>query len=126
MLLAKYTWNRFKVFGGYENINFTNPSSDSAIRELVFTALGGFPALNQGDKFASTKNLQIMWTGAKYAVTSDVDVAVAYYHYIQGSYSRARPRNARTLRRATAGEPSTRSRRWSTGASPRSSTPTPA
>src|SRR5258705_12034970 len=30
--------------------------------------------------------LQIMWTGAKYAVTDDLDVIGAYYHYIQNSF----------------------------------------
>ena len=101
MLLAKYTWNQLKVFGGYENINFTNPSSEFESTKLVFTALGGFPALNQGDKFASTKNLQIMWTGAEYAVTSDVDVAVAY-NYIQGSYFLGSAKECSNSRRATA------------------------
>jgi predicted porin len=32
------------------------------------------------------KVLQIMWTGAKYAVTDELDVIGAYYHYIQNSY----------------------------------------
>ena len=32
-----------------------------------------------------------MWVGAKYAVTHDVDVALAYYHYIQGSYLKTAP-----------------------------------
>jgi hypothetical protein len=27
-----------------------------------------------------------MWAGAKYAVTEDLDVIGAYYHYIQNSY----------------------------------------
>jgi len=27
-----------------------------------------------------------MWTGAKYAVTDDLDVIGAYYHYIQNSW----------------------------------------
>ncbi|WP_154073686.1 hypothetical protein [Bradyrhizobium erythrophlei] len=30
--------------------------------------------------------LQVMWTGAKYAVTDDLDVIGAYYHYIQNSF----------------------------------------
>ena len=27
-----------------------------------------------------------MWTGARYAVTKDLDVAAEYYHYIQNQY----------------------------------------
>jgi predicted porin len=32
------------------------------------------------------KTLQVMWAGAKYAVTDNLDVIAAYYHYIQNSY----------------------------------------
>src|SRR5262249_25289893 len=30
--------------------------------------------------------LHVMWTGVKYAVTDEVDVIAAYYHYIQNSF----------------------------------------
>jgi hypothetical protein len=30
--------------------------------------------------------MQIAWTGVKYAVTNQVDVIAAYYHYIQNSF----------------------------------------
>jgi hypothetical protein len=30
--------------------------------------------------------MQIAWTGAKYAVTDQVDVIAAYYHYTQNSF----------------------------------------
>src|SRR5258705_7707709 len=32
------------------------------------------------------KTLQVMWAGAKYAVTENLDVIAAYYHYIQNSF----------------------------------------
>jgi predicted porin len=32
------------------------------------------------------KTMQIMWVGAKYAVTENLDVIGAYYHYIQDSF----------------------------------------
>jgi hypothetical protein len=31
----------------------------------------------------SNEIFQIMWTGAKYGITKDLDVIGAYYHYIQ-------------------------------------------
>ena len=34
----------------------------------------------------SDKVMQVMWTGARYAVDRNLDVAVAYYHYIQNQY----------------------------------------
>ena len=37
----------------------------------------------------SDKVMQVMWTGAKYAVTKDFDVVGAYYHYIQNDYTSA-------------------------------------
>jgi hypothetical protein len=38
------------------------------------------------------KTLQVMWAGAKYAVTEDVDVIAGYYHYIQDSFFGTPPR----------------------------------
>ena len=32
------------------------------------------------------KTFQVMWVGAKYAVTENLDVIGAYYHYIQNSF----------------------------------------
>jgi hypothetical protein len=32
------------------------------------------------------KNFQVMWGGAKYTVTDNLDVIGGYYHYIQDSY----------------------------------------
>jgi predicted porin len=33
--------------------------------------------------------MQVMWTGAKYAVSKDLDVVGAYYHYIQNDFTSA-------------------------------------
>src|SRR4051812_22928395 len=41
----------------------------------------GFGVNGLGDKI-----LQIVWTGAKYAVTDELDVIAAYYQYIQNSF----------------------------------------
>ena len=91
MLLAKYTWNQLQLFGGYEYIQYSNPSFPYSSNKLVYTAVGGVLATSKGDQFYSDKDLQIMWTAAKYAVTHDVDVALAYYHYSQGSYLKSAP-----------------------------------
>ena len=82
MLLAKYTWNHLTVFGGFENVLFRNPSDVYATGSTL-TALGDFPGIVQKSAFTINKTLQIYWTGAKYAVTPDVDVTAAYYHYHQ-------------------------------------------
>ncbi len=89
MLLAKYTWNQFKFFGGYEYIQYANPSGQFAVAGNDITTIGGYQAINQGNQFFSDKVLQVFWTGAKYAVTTDLDLTVAYYHYDQNNFNGA-------------------------------------
>jgi predicted porin len=88
MLLAKYTYQKLKVFGGYEFISFANPSSPVT---SDFTNIGGIPVLFGNISqtgFAHDEHLQIMWTGARYAFTDTVDAGVAYYHYDQNSFGK--------------------------------------
>jgi predicted porin len=87
MLLGKYKWNQLTLYGGYEDVHFDDPSGQFAKAGNVFTAIDGGPAINQGNQFLSARILQIFWAGAKYAVTEDLDVAVAYYHYDQNNYN---------------------------------------
>ena len=44
------------------------------------TAYSGLPGSG------SDKHLQIMWTGAKYSVNDNLDIATGYYHYIQNNF----------------------------------------
>jgi predicted porin len=89
MLLGKYTYDKLRLFAGYEYIDFRNPSSPLT---SGFTSISGyavaFPAINQA-AYYHDEHLQIMWLGARYAVTSTVDAGVAYYHYNQNSYGKA-------------------------------------
>jgi predicted porin len=102
MLLSKYTVGPLRVFAGYEWYQLAAPS-DPVNTVTGFTNIGGLP---MGTAYAnmtavsnvaysagcgtgtgcSDKVMQIMWTGARYAVEKDLDVAVAYYHYIQNQY----------------------------------------
>jgi predicted porin len=52
-------------------------ANGTAINNAAFGPGGGL----------SNKILQAFWTGAKYAVTDQVDVIGAYYHYIQNDYT---------------------------------------
>ncbi len=86
-LLAKYTWGAWKFYGGYEHIDFDNPTNDFS----MFRGIGGYTFSNvtnnaYGSTTANSKVLQIMWTGAKYAITPNLDVTGAYYHLVQNSY----------------------------------------
>jgi predicted porin len=88
MLLAKYSYQQLKLYGGYEFISFANPSSPVT---SGFTDIAGIPVLFGNISqtgFVNDEHLQIMWTGARYAFTSTVDAGIAYYHYDQNSYGR--------------------------------------
>ena len=88
MALAKWTDGPLTVSGGYEHILYENPSNP----QTAFTSVGGyFVASAEITNNASTihKQLQIMWIGAKYAVTPKIDVTGAYYHYLQNNYNAA-------------------------------------
>ena len=81
MFAARYTWDRFRFFAGYEYIRQTNPSNPL-----------GVGALDQGsynlsgvedNNLDSPKHVQIWWTGAKYAIDHKTDITVAWYHQLQ-------------------------------------------
>jgi len=96
------------LYAGYELIQFSNPSDpQSAFRDdgFLFTdpSAGGLhgaaltaagTAINNNGFNVScgtgtgcnNEILQIVWTGAKYGITRDLDIIGAYYHYIQGQY----------------------------------------
>jgi predicted porin len=88
MLLAKYTYQKLRVFAGYEFISFANPSSPVT---TDFNNIAGIPVLFGNitqNAFVNDEHLQIMWTGARYAFTNTVDAGVAYYHYDQNSFGK--------------------------------------
>ena len=86
MLLAKYTYQKLRLYAGYEYITFKNPSSPVT---TGFTGIAGipyaFPDITQ-TAFGINEHLQISWAGARYAITPTLDAGVAYYHYDQNSY----------------------------------------
>jgi len=90
-LLAKYTMGPAQFFGGYEYIRFANPSDSYANNAKAngFTALDDIPVLAANvtlNTYIDNKILQIMWTGAKYSVLSNLDITGAYYHYNQNNF----------------------------------------
>jgi predicted porin len=86
MLLAKYTYQKLRVYAGYEYITFANPSSPVT---TGFTGIAGipiaFPDITQA-AFVNHEHLQVSWTGARYAFTDTFDAGIAYYHYDQNSF----------------------------------------
>ena len=96
MLLAKYAIGALKLYGGYERIRFAAPSDpQTAFTNIAGTFLcEGCAAINNtninntafGVDGLGDRIRQVMWTGAKYAITEKLDVMAAYYHYAQNSY----------------------------------------
>ena len=93
--LAKYSVGRLKLYAGYEYINFAPPSDVPTSLQAPDGTLigsGGVPAAISGTSYSglpgsgSDKHLQIMWTGAKYSVSDNLDIATGYYHYIQNDF----------------------------------------
>jgi predicted porin len=96
MLVAKYTNGPLKLYAGYEHIRYMTPSNP----QTAFTSIAGTFLCLSCDAFNNTninnnafgvnglgnKTFQVMWVGAKYAVTENLDVIGAYYHYIQDSF----------------------------------------
>jgi predicted porin len=84
MVAAKYTWDPFKFFGGYEHIRQTNPSHPLGIGA---SAQGGYLLSGVEDKnLDSPKIVQIAWTGVKYAYDSKTDITLSYYRQWQNDF----------------------------------------
>jgi predicted porin len=84
MVAAKYTWDPFKFFGGYEHIRQTNPANPLGIGA---SAQGGYLLSGVEDKnLDSPKIVQVAWTGVKYAYDSKTDITVSYYRQWQNDF----------------------------------------
>jgi predicted porin len=84
MFAAKYTWDRFKLFAGYEYIRQANPANPLGVGALD---QGGYLLSGVEDNnLDSPKHVQIWWTGAKYAIDSKSDITFAWYHQQQNDF----------------------------------------
>ena len=84
MVAAKYTWNPFKFYGGYEHIRQTNPSNPLGVGA---SAQGGYLLSGVEDNnLDSPKIVQIWWTGVKYAYDSKTDITLSFYQQLQNDF----------------------------------------
>jgi predicted porin len=84
MVAAKYLWDPFKFFGGYEHIRQTNPTHPLGVGALD---QGGYLMSGvEDDNLDSPKIVQIWWTGVKYAVNSKTDITLSWYHQLQNDF----------------------------------------
>jgi predicted porin len=84
MVAAKYTWDHFKYFAGYEHIWQNNPSHPLGVGA---TDQGGYLMSGVEDNnLDSEKIVQIWWTGLKYAYDPKTDVTFSWYGQIQNDF----------------------------------------
>jgi predicted porin len=84
MVAAKYTWQQFKFFGGYEHIRQDNPSSPLGVGA---SAQGGYLLSGVEDNnLDSPKIVQVWWTGVRYAYDAKTDITLSYYHQLQNDF----------------------------------------
>jgi predicted porin len=96
MLVGRYGNGPLKLFAGYEFIRYAPPSSPFAPGTGFNDIAGDFICaaciainntnINNTAFSAGDKLFHVVWTGAKYAVTDNLDVIGAYYHYYQPTF----------------------------------------
>jgi predicted porin len=84
---GRYTIGQWKLYAGYEWIQFANPNNPLAPGAFIE---GGYTVFAPNNtNFTTDKVLQTFWVGVKYAATKDVDLTLAYYHENQNSFVNA-------------------------------------
>ncbi len=84
MLAAKYTWDPFKFYAGYEHIQQFNPTNPLGVGA---SAQGGYLLSGVEDNnLDSPKLVQIAWTGVKYAYDHKTDITLSAYHQWQDTF----------------------------------------
>ncbi|MGD0504098.1 MAG: porin [Steroidobacteraceae bacterium] len=84
MVAAKYVWDPFKLYAGYEHIRQTNPSEPLGVGA---TAQGGYLLSGvEDDNLDSPKIVQVAWTGVKYALDRNAVLTLSYYREWQNDF----------------------------------------
>jgi predicted porin len=86
-LMARYAWGPFRFYGGYIYARLMNPSDDYA---------NGFPTIAEGifvppgavtsNAYYVNRVLNTAWTGVRYSLWSNLDLAAGVYYRTQNDY----------------------------------------
>ncbi len=82
---ARYTIGPWKLFGGYEHVDFANPNNP--LNAGAFGEGGIILAVPNNNAFVTDRVLQTAWFGVRYAITPALDITGAYYHEWQNSFN---------------------------------------
>jgi predicted porin len=81
---GRYTWNRVKLYAGYEHIELANPARPIAKGADI---IGGYELSTVNNTaYTHHKIQQFVWLGARYALTPKLDLSAAWYRNSQNSY----------------------------------------
>jgi len=84
MIAAKYAWDPFKFYGGFEYIWQNNPSHPLGVGA---DDQGGYLMSGvEDDNLDSQKQVQIWWTGVKYAYDKKTDITLSWYQQRQNTF----------------------------------------
>lgn len=91
LLMAKYKIGNLWIKGGYQHIEFTDPSNpgqDATLTSIYGQTVGAVTtnSLKIGGA-EMTKKLDVMWLGANYDVTDQFNVALGWYEIHQDDFS---------------------------------------
>jgi predicted porin len=102
IVTAKYTWNSFKFFAGYEYIWQNNPSNPLGVGA---SDQGGYILSGVEDNnLDSEKLVNIWWTGVKYAVDDKTDVTLSWYQQRQNDFRQPPACTPASFRASCAGQ----------------------
>jgi predicted porin len=92
IVAAKYQFDKWKLYAGYEHTQFANASDTitsftDIAGDQVTAGVGGTKIASSAAFVHGDKIQQLVWTGAKYAITDSLDLTGAYYHVWQNDYS---------------------------------------
>ena len=86
LVAAKYAWNPFKFYAGYEYIWYNNPSHPLGIGA---DDQGGYLMSGVEDNnLDSQKQVLIWWGGAKYSFDKKTDITLSWYQQRQNTFRR--------------------------------------
>jgi predicted porin len=84
-IMANYTLNPLKFFAGYEHMKFDNPEDPLPVGTVN---IGNYVLSVVNNKaFNINKTLGYDWVGTRYSVSPNLDLSIAYYHFLQNSFN---------------------------------------
>jgi predicted porin len=105
VIAAKYKWDKWTFYGGYEYARLSTPSNLAGIfgphaATLVappasadgatsgaFYTLNGYQAIIAPNAYVKPDVQQVVWLGAKYAILSNLDAVAGYYYEWQNDFT---------------------------------------